>query len=110
MANVLKSKFQSYLKSWAPTAVGVGVIFAVISSRLDYGSLSFWLGLGLSVALVVLGIILAPRKNMHLWAPAATTAGLVYLLYSITIRDWDKLIAAAVLILLGLLFSPSNNK
>jgi hypothetical protein len=90
--------------------VGVGAIFIVICSRLDTGHIPFWLGMGLSVAFLVAGIMLAPRKNLQLWAPAATTAGLVYLLYNITISDWEKLIIAAVLILFGLLFSPSGNK
>jgi hypothetical protein len=90
--------------------VGVGAIFIVICSRLDTGSIRFWLGMGLSVAFLIAGITLAPRKNLQLWAPAATTAGLIYLLYNVTISDWEKLIIAAVLILLGLLLSPSNNK
>ncbi|MHB8104410.1 MAG: hypothetical protein ACYDG5_02600 [Dehalococcoidales bacterium] len=104
---MLKNKWLNFIEFGAPVAIGVGVIFAIVSSRLDYGTLAFGLGIGLSVGLVILGFILAPNKaSFRLWAPAATAAGVAYLLYSVVTSDWNKIAGGVLLILLGFLIAP----
>lgn len=106
---MLKNKWLNFVDFAAPVMIGVGAIFAIVTSHLVYGTIEFGWGLGLSVAFFLLGLILAPnRATFRLWAPACTAAGIAYLLYSIITADWNKIAAGVLLILLGFLLTPSK--
>jgi hypothetical protein len=109
VTSMLKNKFQNFIEVTAPTAIGVSIVFIVISSRMSGNTLAHWLGLGLSLALLVFGIIFVPRKkSLEPWARALTIFGITYVLYNITISDWEKVFEGALAVLVGLILTPSK--
>jgi hypothetical protein len=109
VTSMLKNKFQNFIEVTAPTAIGVGIVFTVVSSRMSGNTVAHWLGLGLSLALLVLGVIFAPRKkSLEPWARALTIFGITYVLYNVTINDWEKMFEGAIAVLVGLILTPSK--
>lgn len=105
----MKSKVSNYLDFWAPVAIGAGVAFTIIFSR--YGSLdwSTWLGLIISIVMIIVGVIYAPQKSSLIpWSRALTAFGFIYLLFYLPANNWMQVLAGAIAIVLGFLLTPAR--
>ena len=105
----LKNVWHNFVSFFAPVAMGVGLVFIIVSSRIGLGNLSFALGLAVSIALFVIGVLLAPRKNTMLpWSRAFVAFGFTFILYSICISNWENVGEGLVALVLGFLLTPSR--
>ena len=102
-----KNTWHNFVEFFSPVAMGVGLVFIVVASRIGLGNLSFVLGLILSIALFVIGVLLAPRKNTLLpWSRAFIAFGFTYILYSVCTSAWLNAGEGAVVLVLGFILTP----
>jgi hypothetical protein len=103
----LKNTWHNFVEFFSPVAMGVGLVFIVVASRIGLGNLAFGLGLGLSIGLFVLGIILAPRKNTMLpWSRSFIAFGFTYVLYSVCTSAWTNTWEGVVALAIGFILTP----
>lgn len=105
----MKSKVSNYTEFWTPVAIGAGVAFTIIFSRYASFDWSTWLGLIISIAMIIVGVVYAPQKSSLLpWSRALTAFGFVYLLFYIYGINWFQVLVGAIAIVLGFLLTPSR--
>ena len=105
----MKSKVSNYVEFWAPVAIGAGVAFTIVFSKYANFSWSTWLGLIISIVMIIAGVIYAPQKSgLVPWSRALTAFGFIYLLFYLPATDWMQVLAGAIAIVLWFLLTPSR--